>query len=407
MAYSKSARTEDFFSNVPDIVIDKILECLPIHVAARTSVLSKQWRCSWLSLNSPVFDSEFWNQQRQKSKKVIWQKGSSIISSILLHHNGPVYNFHLHIAHNSCGECINHSQWLCYLSKNNVKKIVIRNSYPDMTISSFIFWCNELVHLELDYFILSPPPTGFSGYRNLKHLELVNIFFSKENVFCSLLANCNVQSLKTLILNGDLEDLAFRNVCNLESVSMNLGAPKEPMTAETKDVVNILANSCQIQFIDFGGYMWKFLAAGGIKNSPPVAFNYLNELCLSDLYLNEFGVFRYVLDMVDCCPNIKKLNILVVGGNLEQHELDYSFSIKLNHLLEVKIKGVTGSSAELKLIEYLLAISVVLEKLFVTSKSLDDKSEVKLFRELMGFPKSIYKGTSYLFGKVITKPLLP
>ncbi|KAK9676095.1 hypothetical protein RND81_11G053400 [Saponaria officinalis] len=303
---------------------------------------------------------------------------------------------------------MNHGQWLCYLSKNNIRKIVIRNSYRCMKINSFIFWCNELEHLELDFFTLSPPPTGFSGYRNLKHLELVNIIFSEENVFCSLFANCtmlaslrledwrgmshmviDVPSLKTLILKGYLEGLAFRNVCNLESVSMSLDSGL--MTDDIKDVVNILANSCKIQFIDFGGDMSEFLVAGGIKK-PPVAFNYLNELCLSDLNFSEFGVSRYVLDMVDCCPNIKKLNIIVVeGGNLEQHELDYNYSIKLNHLLEVKIEGITGSSAELKLIEYLLAISVVLEKLFFTFEYLHRKSEVKLYRELMGFPRASTK----------------
>ena len=45
MSTSKSPKqTEDLISNVMDILPDKILPLLPVPLAARTSVISKQWR---------------------------------------------------------------------------------------------------------------------------------------------------------------------------------------------------------------------------------------------------------------------------------------------------------------------------------------------------------------------------
>ncbi|KNA05873.1 hypothetical protein SOVF_186270 isoform B, partial [Spinacia oleracea] len=44
-----------------------------------------------------------------------------------------------------------------------------------------------------------------------------------------------------------------------------------------------------------------------------------------------------------------------------QHKIDFNDNYKLSHLSRVKFTGITGSSAELKLIEYVLAISEALE----------------------------------------------
>lgn len=60
----------------------------------------------------------------------------------------------------------------------------------------------------------------------------------------------------------------------------------------------------------------------------------------------------------------------------------------MDHLLEVKIQGIMGLSAELKLIKHLLAISGVLEKIELKCGKLDTESELKVLRALAGFSRA-------------------
>ncbi|KAH9607034.1 hypothetical protein KSS87_013809 [Heliosperma pusillum] len=420
-----STKMEDLISNAPDIVIDKILENLSISMAAQTSVLSKQWRHTWLSLKSLIFGLDFWWEDNDDlDAGTDWQKRSRIISSILLHHKGPVHDFFLCIPYDVYRDCLNHGQWISFLSKNGVRKIVIRKMYSTMNISSYIYWCSELVHLELNGVCLKAPPTEFSGFPNLKHLELVNTEFTKQNIFCNLIESCkmlatlklenwrgmvhieiNAPRLQTLILDGNFESLAFRNILSLKNILLYLREmPRKLATVGTIAALNLLASSCQLQTIQFDGYLCQFLAAGGIIRSPPDTFNHLDKLCLSDLILLDFDVFRYLLVMIECCPNIKKLDISVASGpNVEcQHILDYNYTYKLDNLLEVNIKGIKGTIAELKLVEYLLAISPVLENLFFKFGVLSIEAKLQVAAVLMRFPRASTKASLVCLEKYVS-----
>ncbi|XP_074275678.1 F-box/FBD/LRR-repeat protein At1g13570-like [Silene latifolia] len=415
MACSKSSKTTgDFFGNAPDIVIDKILESLPISMAVQTSVLSKRWRWAWLSLKSLIFGLDFWKELTSKDEYYDLQKFSQIISNILLHHRGSVHDFYVYIPaiQDINRDCANHSQWISFLSNNGVRKITMINNWlTKKDITSYIFWCRELVGLELKGFCFCPPPTDFNGFPNLKHLVLEDIHF-KQNIFSSLIENCRMletlklvgwsgmdqividaPTLQTLILNGHFESLAFRNIRSLRSISMGLKImPNKLVTVATIDVVNLLATSCQLQFIQFDGHLCKLFAAGGNIRSSSVTFNNLNELCLSNLCLSEFGTLRDLLSLIECCPHIKKLDISVISGeNVGQHIPDFNYNYKLDHLREVYIKGIIGSIAELKFVEYLLAISPILENLFFKSGEFRVDSELKMSRALMGFPRASTK----------------
>ncbi|XP_074278766.1 F-box/FBD/LRR-repeat protein At1g13570-like [Silene latifolia] len=421
MACSKSFhRSEDFFSNVLDIVCDKILKHLPIWIAAQASVLSKRWRSAWLSLKKLNFDAYFWGAE---GRDYDWPKCSSIISSILFHHNGPVHDFQLYIPASTNWDGMNLSQWICFLSKNGVRKIVITNCYRDMgfvDISSYIFRCSELVYLELiNGFYLNSPPTDFSGFPMLKHLLLENIMFRNQNDFSTLIGSCKMlatlklvvwngmdhvvidaPSLQTLILKGDFQSLAFRNVRSLESVSLHLNTWRQKLLfAKTVNAVNLLASSCQLRSMEFNGQLCKFLAGGGgIMNSTLVAFKHLDKLCLINLNLNDFGVSHYLLSMIECCPYIKTLDISFIRSkNVGQHILDFKYNYKLNHLRDVTIEGIMGSTAELKFVEYLFAISVVLENVFFKSGEPGVETELKISRALMALPRASPKAR--LFSK--------
>ncbi|KAH9607027.1 hypothetical protein KSS87_013802 [Heliosperma pusillum] len=200
-------------------------------------------------------------------------------------------------------------------------------------------------------------------------------------------------SLRSLIIIGKFESLAFRNVRSLESISLHLhSSPEKPITADTVAAVNLLASTSQLQSIEFNGHLCKFFAAGGVKKSTSVTFNYLKELCITDLYLSDIGVFSFLLSMIERCPY---LDIRHFSENVAHQvlDLDFNHNYKLDHLRKITIKGIIGSSEELKLVEYLLAISGSLENLFFKAGSLSTDSELKMSRALMRFPRASTKAS--------------
>lgn len=74
-----------------------------------------------------------------------------------------------------------------------------------------------------------------------------------------------------------------------------------------------------------------------------------------------------------------------------QHKFEYNKDYKLGRLLKVLVTGLTGSSAELELIKFVLAISVVLEELSFKCCDLDPISELKMSRELLELPRASSK----------------
>ncbi|XP_021725016.1 F-box/LRR-repeat protein 13-like [Chenopodium quinoa] len=141
----------------------------------------------------------------------------------------------------------------------------------------------------------------------------------------------------------------------------------------------------------------KFLAAG-CNNKLTQTFNHLQKLCLTELDLDDFNVFRFTISMVQNCPYIKDLELSITPNkSILQHKFDYGNNNKLGHLAKAKITGITGSSVELKLIEYVLGISVVLEKLLLKCNDLDSTSELKVMRELLQLPRASTKAKILCF----------
>ncbi|XP_048491317.1 uncharacterized protein LOC125492663 [Beta vulgaris subsp. vulgaris] len=103
-------------------------------------------------------------------------------------------------------------------------------------------------------------------------------------------------------------------------------------------------------------------------------------------------MFGFTISILQSCPFIKDLHIsLDPNKSAVKHKFDYNVDYKLGHLLKVEITGITGSSAEFQLIEYVLATSVVLEKLLFQCADLDPSSELKVSRELLQLPRASTK----------------
>ncbi|GJZ08375.1 F-box/FBD/LRR-repeat protein-like protein [Tanacetum coccineum] len=140
---------EDIISSMPNNVMNNILERLPIHEAVRTGILSRAWRYKWTMLSQLVFDTPF---SRYCGK---------IISRLLLHLKGPITNFVLWIPKGCYPEIDEQdiNNWILFLSQKGLKQLtLINHEHHPFRLTSHIFSCLELSHLELYNFQLGPVP---------------------------------------------------------------------------------------------------------------------------------------------------------------------------------------------------------------------------------------------------------
>ncbi|XP_074310430.1 F-box/FBD/LRR-repeat protein At1g13570-like [Silene latifolia] len=433
MASSESLESvetnNDLISTMSVIVTDKILKLLPLTIAAKTSILSRTWRRNWLSCPYLAFDRAFWDGFCKLDDSVNWHKGSNIISNVLCHHNGRIQSIDIDLRLGDADLLVDKSaslsQWLSLLSRTYPRKIVLINwakEWSDVVIMpSYIFLCTELINLKLDCFILNAPPFDFKGFPHLKCLELLYLKFNNGiDMLWSLIAKCpclvflrlenclgmdildiDAPSLEKLIIKGAFDSLRLKKVPRLIDVSLCSTKSKMSDTETAVASISSLASSSELQCIVIEGNLSKFLAAGGINKSLPVAFNHLQNLCLTGLILTDTDVFCFTLGMIQSGPFMKNLEISmtsttdVVPDKYEYPINDY----KLGRLRTVKIMGITGSNAELKLIEYVLAISLVLENLFFKCEKLDAASELKVLRQLIRLPRASAKAQFICLGE--------
>ncbi|KAJ0623488.1 putative leucine-rich repeat domain superfamily [Helianthus annuus] len=99
-----------------------------------------------------------------------------VISQIMIHHQGPILQFHLHIPKEIFLDSFQEvDQWMLILSRNNLRVLDFRNSNRIYQIPSSVFSCLELRVLGLRGCIFKPP-LEFKGFQNLE-----DIMFSKVN----------------------------------------------------------------------------------------------------------------------------------------------------------------------------------------------------------------------------------
>ena len=228
----------DRVSSLPGHIIDHILSFLPIKEAARTSILSTNWRYKWTTLPNLVFDNECLSQT-SKDLFVIKSKLSRIIDHVLILHSGPIKKFKLSRDHIDDTDI---DRWTLYLTRWQVKEFVLEIwKKPDQRykIPSWLFSCQSLHHLELLECWLIPPST-FQGFRNLKSLDLQHVTLSQdafENLISSspLLErltlmdfdgfnnlNIHAPNLQHFTMEGKFEDISFKNTSQLADAFINL-----------------------------------------------------------------------------------------------------------------------------------------------------------------------------------------
>lgn len=177
---SQVAPAEDVISSMPGIVISNILDRLPIQEAVRTGILSKEWRYKWKILSQLDFDMDFHRFLQDKGKEMYYKR---IISRLLLLLKGSIKKFSLCIVEecHSVMDAEDINNWIIFLTENGLKQLTLIYVDPPvqrLRLTSHIFSCRELTHMEL-YHCSLHPTSDFYGFPNLVHLDLASVWFEE------------------------------------------------------------------------------------------------------------------------------------------------------------------------------------------------------------------------------------
>nr|KAJ0228443.1 hypothetical protein LSAT_V11C100032380 [Lactuca sativa] len=400
-----SCGEEDKISNLPEHLIDSILERLPIEEAVRTSILSKKWRHRWTTMRALVFDKHFSNKFA-KHEAFGHNRFISIINQVLFLHNGPILKFHLHIPYIFVNSFQAIGQWMSFLSRNGVKELILTNSSRYYKLPSYVFSCLDLTKLKLEN-CLYKPPLEFNGFLNLEELRLEEVDFGT-----SLCGNkINLPQLKKLSLFTCKNKTAAVD-CVACPDALLLGLMDSPCLTSvfissqnyTQDFVGVekmnlatmLSNLPRLENFFTDSNFLMSLVAEKIPKLLPRAISSLKHLWLLRFQLGDLEQLHAALCLLRNSPNLAKLTVthsmepqVDVGLALNHLESPNCLDCTLDQLQTVEMTRVEGSKPELLFIKLLLAHSPSLDKLTITpSQRTDAQKRFDIAKDVMWFPRA-------------------
>ncbi|GJY23210.1 F-box/FBD/LRR-repeat protein-like protein [Tanacetum coccineum] len=153
----------DSISNLPPPIIETILCLVPIKEAARTSILSKEWRYRWTKIPELVFKEDMFEVDtcwaelsiaEESVDKLNQRKGMMqrcklfyAIYQVLLMHKGPIHEFSLSM--DADVACVEIDHIIFYLLSNNTVKKLTLNIPWDCKLPLSLFSLHHLTDLHL------------------------------------------------------------------------------------------------------------------------------------------------------------------------------------------------------------------------------------------------------------------
>ncbi|KAM5549751.1 F-box/FBD/LRR-repeat protein [Rosa sericea] len=417
----------DRISSLPNDVTEKILSCMPLREAVRTSVLSSKWRYKSAMLQDLEFDESSWGRsQNREFDDDDYREFVNMIDHVLLVHIVPIRKFKL------CGTMDQVAtrdidRWITHLSRNSIKELIIKLWVDDeYNIPFSLFSYQGLVHLELLKCLLKPPST-FKGFKSLKSLQLHAVDVAQD-VFENLI-RCS-PLLERLILRhcDDVTDLnidapnlqylgvlgAF-DVVNLES-ALSITEAEICMTIHDEQIwlpdswIPACGSSNLLKIFDHLPHIrrleikWRFLeylSLGALPEKLTKPCQYLKALSI-DICFDDPDAIPTALCLLRSSPALQELEIVMnqrkklarihsIVEEVKSSCLDVSYNCTLSQLRLVKITEISGVKAELDFIRFLLLSSPLLERMTITPPRYPKPASVdgfpKLVKELLQFKR--------------------
>ncbi|CAH1441141.1 unnamed protein product [Lactuca virosa] len=412
---------EDRISNLPEHLIESILERVPLEEAVRTSILSKNWRYRWTTMRALVFH-EYFSIKFAKNGAFGRNGFIRIINQILFLHKGPILKFHLHIPDISLDSYKEVDQWMLFLSRNGVTELVLTNSNRRYELSSHVFCCLELRRLKLQNCFYKP--LEFEGFLNLVELILRHIDFGARlcgtkinlpqlkhlSLFkCTNVYNFNIQATKLQILTvSACPDAMLLRLLDSPWLLKAMIALQKPiqdfLRLEKMNLSTMLSKLPIVEYFHIDKHFLKCLIAEKIPKLLPHAITSLKHLGLMDFELGDLDLVHSALCLLRNSPNLEKLFVshsleprIDVGPASNHLESPDCLYRTLDQLQIVEMRHLKGSKAELFFIKLLLAHSPSLQNFTITpSQKTDAQKRFDIAKDVMQFPRASPKSKNVL-----------
>ncbi|XP_015072508.1 F-box/FBD/LRR-repeat protein At1g13570-like [Solanum pennellii] len=362
------AVVEDRISVLPSNVIDHILELLMVHDAARTSILSKNWRYIWAKLPNLVLDKQFCMKLAKKSHNVF----KETIDMILLQHIGDIVKFHLDVSGLHLSTYADIDRWMLYVTRNGVKKLKLKMTEDEnYEQTSYIFNCPTLTHLKL-FNCFFKLPDSFLGFQTLTVLQFESIIFVPEIEFCTInvpllvkltIELCYGTEYLNIVFSSELKSLVIVDSCYIETALRTLAYPRDTLFG-----CNPKGASCTLNCL------WRLF------------------ICVN---FNEIGQTSYTLELIKSSPNLSKLEIWdYATGDTAEEVMKYldtpaCLDKTLNQLEDVSIYSFNYSNVVLSFVKLLFAHAPSLSRMIIhPDKASSSEEELNVAKELMRFTRA-------------------
>ncbi|KAJ0730239.1 putative FBD domain, leucine-rich repeat domain superfamily, F-box-like domain superfamily [Helianthus annuus] len=341
----------DRISKLPIGIIETILCLLPIQEAARTSILSREWRYHWIKIPKLVFiEDQFQvstelsvsNKPSKRRKMAKRSKFFHAICQVLLIHEGPIHEFTLEMQVDNL--CVDIDHILLHLSKKNTVKMLKLDLHGKYTLPLSLFSLHHLTDLYLCDCDLEhqPPSTVFGSLTTLNLYEIG----SSQKALLRLLSSCPLLKRLTIMCDGGtIDDSGDSTIADLiKCIPGFFPLPKEL----------------------------------------PTTLVHLKYLYLEWVWFRHKYAVPFFVLLLRSAPNLEKLKLEIspedetlvesyVKIHSFQHEAYSDFM--LEHLNELEILHFSDALNELDFVKLILAKSPVLKKARILMWDEIDKDE--------------------------------
>ncbi|KAK9054431.1 hypothetical protein SSX86_025509 [Deinandra increscens subsp. villosa] len=359
----------DVISTLPQPILEIILSLLTTEEAARTSILSREWRYKWTKIPRLEFDQYDWHMPSTRKNMDLRCKNLYTIHQVLLLHQGPIHDLTLDMCEDC--DCFEFDRIILHLAKNHtVKKLALYGLNDeilyDLPIS--IFSLHHLTDLYLSSVNLEHQPV-FNGFGNLRSLVLDYARISTKSLL-HLLSNCPSLQSFNLHVGGDLFD--------------------EPCT-----IIELFKCLPMIEHLTTHPLIfWSRLHLGVVPPELPPLLLHLKYFCFERMsFVDRYGL-PFILLLIKCSPNLEKIK-LEIDDSDEDDDSDGEYSVEweeysnvwLEHLVELDISCFFNLKPEMEFVKFILARSPKLKTVRIESV-VDEDQESEMFRTLLRAPRA-------------------
>ncbi|KAL5721900.1 hypothetical protein ACHQM5_005485 [Ranunculus cassubicifolius] len=395
-----SMQNLDRFISLPDFVRDHILSFLSMEDAAKTSVLSRQWRHSCSSLSNLKF-------QQNKSRKL----NSSNFNQWLIRKKMDFRNFvdHLLIQHDQTDiQSFDLSMsidrlvawddriktWILFAILHNVRELYLNfESRKSEKFNYSFFSCSSLNLLSLFNVIVKFTTTVFLP--NLNTLKLSYVEFYDQNMAENLFSSCPVLQCLTLehcrLIHGNNFTISATKLRQISYIGNKIPRISSETLSSLKDVTFVIQSTTRFDFMqkvpvysDKGNVLTglhnvETLTLRGnwtkILDTVPGLFSSRSWSCCSLKHL-ELDMcplkddFVLLINMLRAYSNLESLQMTLKGGPLNKYQSrlqrpeEFLTGSLLTHLKGVEIQNFgRRDNFDLHIVKYLLENAISLEKM--------------------------------------------